>query len=129
MKNNYVTIKFRDSLGNESGKYADAIVYDNTPPTGSITINEGTLYTNNRTVTLNLVSTDTGVDSDNSDNSEMKISNLSNLSDAVSWNAFDAESSWDLEDSDGEKTVYVIFRDSLENAMSTADKYSASNNT
>ncbi len=121
-----VVIKFRDSLGNESAKTFDTIKFDETPPTGSVQINTGSLYTNNRAVTLNLSSDDPGVDFGKPQNSKMKISNLSNLSDAPAWIAFNSEPSWNLADSDGEQTVYVLFSDSLGNEMDIDNKCSAS---
>ena len=120
--NHYIIIKFRDSLGNESGKAFDYIKYDITPPSGSISIENGNTYENDPlSVILYLDTTDTGVDYNLKSQSEMMISNDPAFSGA-SWEAFSETKSWNLVASpDGLKTVYVKFRDSLLNEMSAAE--------
>ena len=116
-----VLVKFRDSLGNESGKTWDYLRLDQTPPEGSISINNGNEYTSSSSVTLDISATDSGVDSSDISNSEMLISNLSDFSDKVEgdWESYSTtKASWSLFDSaEGEKTVYIRFRDSLGNEM------------
>jgi ribosomal protein L40E/plastocyanin len=76
---------------------------DTTPPTGSISINNGASTTNTTTITLNLQATDSsGV-------AEMRFSN-----DNVTWSdwqTYSTSASWTLTEGDGTKTVYVQFKD------------------
>jgi titin len=86
-------------------------VLDSTPPTGSISINNGAGYTNSRSVTLNLSATDTyGV-------SQMKFSNdNATWSEAVS---YATSTTWTLSNGDGTKTVYAKFKDNPGNWTTT----------
>ncbi len=80
---------------------------DTTPPTGSITINSGALYTNITSVTLNLSASDpSGV-------SHMCVSNTASC---AAWESFISSKSWTLPLGDGLKTVYVWYQDSFGNA-------------
>jgi hypothetical protein len=94
-----------DNAGNEEAhKILTGIKLDKTPPTGSITINEGRKYTNTTTVILTLLASDnvSGV-------AEMRFSN-DNIT-WTPWEPFATVKSWVLEGSDGMKYVYVQFRD------------------
>lgn len=89
---------------------------DTSAPTGSITINNGTPYTNSTSVNLTLSSTD-----NNGTVSQMCISNISSCS---SWEAFAASKPWSLPTGDEIKTVYAWFKDSAGNSTSSSNPYS-----
>jgi len=81
---------------------------DTTPPSGSISINNGGVATNNTTATLNLSATDT-----QSSVSQMQFSN-----DNTTWSVAEpyvTSKSWTLTAGDGTKTVYVKFKDTAGN--------------
>lgn len=86
-------------------------------PTGSISINSGASYSASSTVTLTLSATD---DVDASSSLQMQVSNSSDFSGA-SWESYATSKSWTLASSttDGTKTVYVKFKDSVGNESST----------
>ncbi|MBQ4897605.1 DNRLRE domain-containing protein, partial [Paenibacillus sp. Marseille-P2973] len=78
---------------------------ENQPPTGSVEIAGGMLYTNTTSVNLNLTNSDP-----NGDSVEMRLSN-----DGVDWSDWEAAAatrSWTLTTGDGLKTVYYQLRDS-----------------
>lgn len=109
----YVRVKATDSAGNESAYTSNGSVQINTgAPTGSVSINAASLYTNSRTVTLTLDAS-SGFFGGTSQ-IEMKLSNLADLSDGT-WEAFAATKPWTLTEGDGTKTVYVQFRDTTGN--------------
>lgn len=70
------------------------------PPTGTIVINGGATYTNSRNVTLTL---------DAEDAATMCFSN--NNPTWSAWEAYATTKSWSLSSGDGQKTVYVKFKD------------------
>ncbi len=79
---------------------------DTTIPTGTIVINNGAAYTRTRGVTLTLSCSDNAC-------FQMQFSN-----DNVTWSnpaAFSVTKNWTLTAGDGEKTVYVKYRDSVGN--------------
>jgi hypothetical protein len=91
-------------------------IIDNTPPTGTIIINDGAEYTNTRNVVLTLSAVD-----DLSEVVEMKIANSSSYHD---WEPYATTKDWILSASgDGIKTVRVKFKDSAgnETAVGIAD--------
>lgn len=82
-------------------------VVDTTAPTGTIVINDGSLFTNNREVVLTLFATD-----DISEVTEMQIANHTSYHD---WEPFATSKTWTLTDNDAEKTVRVKFKDQAGN--------------
>ena len=72
------------------------------PSAYSITINQGSGYTNSRNVILTLTAPETTV--------LMKISNSAAIEEA-DWETFRTTRNWILEDGDGSKTVYALFMD------------------
>ena len=85
-----------------------SIIYDNTAPTGTVTINSGDSHTSDVNVTLALTAdagTGSGV-------SQMMISNDNGFSGAA-WEAFQSPRAWTLNTGDGTKFVYVKFRDGV----------------
>lgn len=104
-----VYAQFRDTAGNVSATASDTIVFDITPPTGTVTVNSGAAWTKTKDVTLTFT-TDDGA---GSGVSEMRLSN-----DGTNWNAweaFAASKAWSLATGDGQKTVYAQFRDRATN--------------
>ena len=86
------------------------VIPDSDPPTGSIVINNNDAYTNSVNVTLTLSADDpSGV-------SQMCISNTGSCS---SWEAYAASKPWALSGGDGNKTVYVWFKDNPGNIDGT----------
>jgi alpha-tubulin suppressor-like RCC1 family protein len=97
--------------GNTDTTGADFSI-EQTPPTGTVTINEGE-YTKNATVTLTLSAADTG----GSGLTEMRFSN--NGSDWSDWETYGTSKAWTLTEGDGAKTVYAQYRDNAGNISGT----------
>ncbi|KKP32409.1 MAG: hypothetical protein A2360_02865 [Candidatus Staskawiczbacteria bacterium RIFOXYB1_FULL_32_11] len=116
-KTYYFQVKVKDVEGNWSEFLPQEPIFttielppviDKTPPTGTITINDGAEYTNNRNVILALFAED-----DLSEVVEMKIANFSSYHD---WEPYLTTKDWTLSVSgDGTKTVRVKFKDSVGN--------------
>ena len=103
-----IYVQFRDNALNISLQYSDSIFVDTTAPSGTITINSGAAYTNNPSVTLTLSAANPG-----SGMGQMRFSN-----DGAAWSAWEANAlskTWSLSAGDGTKTVYVQFRDNVQN--------------
>lgn len=101
-----VYIRFADSLGNESQAYSDSIILDTANPTGSININNGAGTTSSKDVILNISATDAnGV-------GQMMISNYPDL-EGAGWETYAPTKPWTLFSGNGEKTVYIKFRDNI----------------
>ncbi len=110
-----VYVMFRDPLGNTSGAFTDSITLDEDAPTGTISINDGAATTDSRDVALDLTVDDAYY---TPAQCEMRVSNNSDFSGA-SWQPFSATLDWTLTDGQGEKKVYVQFRDPLGNVSET----------
>ncbi len=94
----------------ENDSTSITIITDTVAPTGSITINGGASYTNSTSVSLSISASDpSGV-------SQMCISNTVSCS---SWETYTTTKPWTLLSGDGEKTVYVWFKDNAGNTNST----------
>jgi Tol biopolymer transport system component len=104
-----------DLAGNtETHNILTGIKLDKNPPTGTITINNETASTSSPAVTLKLSANDTsGID-------QMRFSN--NGTDWTPWETYATSKNWTLPSGDGEKTVYVQFKD---NAGWVSSNYSA----
>jgi len=107
-----VYIKFKDDIGNESKiSYATVGVDRQAPKEGRFSINEGATYCTdvNKYVTLKLYAVEA---------TEMLISNKQDMSDAQ-WRKYQMIlEHWILDGEDGEKKVYVKFRDKAGNETS-----------
>lgn len=103
-----IAIKFRDEVGNQSVIVRDRIILDTqAPQNGMIVINEQDRFTKEPD-NLHLKIFATGA-------SEMMIANNSSFSEAR-WRPFStAVTSWEVDEADGEKTVYIKFRDKAGN--------------
>jgi M6 family metalloprotease-like protein len=107
-----VYIKFKDAIGNVSAAVNDTITLDTTPPSGgSISISSGAAYTNSTNVVLSISAV--GAD-------QMMISNVSNFSGAT-WESYAASKNWVLAAGDGTKTVYIKFKDSVDNTSGSVN--------
>jgi len=102
-----VYVQYKDNAGNWSGAIGDTIILDTTAPTGTISINNGTAYTNSTSVTLTLPASDSG------GVNKMEFSN-----DGVSFSSeedYATSKSWTLTAGEGTKTVYVQYKDNAGN--------------
>jgi hypothetical protein len=102
MKTVYFQIKDRTGLISET--YSDSIILDSTSPTGTITINDGAVYTTTNRVKLTLSATDamSGI-------AEIRFSNENFV--WSPWENFTASKFWTLTAGDGTKTVYYQIKD------------------
>jgi hypothetical protein len=97
-------VQYEDHAGNVSLTYTDTITLDTLAPTGSIAINDGDAYTHSISVTLALSARDTG-----SEVAEMGFSD--DGSTWSTWEPYATSKPWTLPAGDGEKAVYVAYRD------------------
>lgn len=106
------TIRVSDTLGSGGGIAIGTVTVDTIGPTSpSLSINGGSTYTTSRNVTLTISATGA---------TKMKVSNYANYSGST-WETYATTKSWTLTDSDGEKTVYIMFRDAAGATSSTND--------
>ncbi len=107
-----VRIKFQDSVGNTSKVATDVIVVDSEAPQApKISINGGNRNTKDESVVLKLSAIGA---------SEMMVSNTENFNGAV-WVAYNlAMPAWNLQPGEGEKMVYVKFKDRVGNESDIA---------
>jgi len=98
-----------DRSGNTGLGAKVAVLADNAPPAGSVTIDGGAAVTNSFTVSLVISATDdyTGV-------AEMKVSADSPV-DSAPWEAFNTTKTVTLPSGEGGKTVYARFKDGAGN--------------
>lgn len=100
-----VYVKYKDFHGLESNVYNATIILDTLPPVGGVIIEKGAEYTRNSTVTLELEASDPiGVRS-------MIVGTTAEFQDAH-WAKYKTETTVDLAPGNGERAVYVKFRDS-----------------
>jgi hypothetical protein len=83
------------------------VVVDNSPPSGSVSINGGSTYTNTTYVILTLIASDS-----TSGVKQVRYSNDSAI--WTAWQAFSAIKSWTLPAGDGTKTVYYQVMDNAD---------------
>lgn len=109
----YAYIQVSDFVGNTTQVW-DNIYYDAVLPAGSMSINEGAVYTLSTSVTLNSVVSDA-----HSNMSQMRFSN-----DGVTWSAWEtyaATKPWTLTAGDGTKIVYAQYSDRAGNVLQVSD--------
>ena len=82
---------------------------DTTPPTGSVVINSGKIWTNTPSVTLTLACADVGTGCVN-----MQVSN-DGVFDTEPWEPFTTTKSWTLLSGNGARTVHARYQDGAEN--------------
>jgi hypothetical protein len=99
-----VYVKFKDLAGNESEVYSDTIILDTAAPSGTVEINNDSVYATSASVTLAISATDklSGM-------AQMCFSNSNSSYSA--WEPYAAAKSWTLTSGNGIKTVYVKFKD------------------
>jgi Tol biopolymer transport system component len=103
-----------DVAGNEEPhKVLNEIKLDKTRPTGSIAINNGNVSASETSVTLNISATD------NIKVAQMHLRN--NETEWTAWETYSASKNWTLTSGDGEKIVFVQFKD---DAGLVSDSYS-----
>jgi hypothetical protein len=103
-----VFAKFRDRAGNVSNLVFDKVGIDTQGPVRyGVVVNSGSPFTTNKEAQVDLVLTAIGA-------SEMKVSNQADLKDAK-WMPYKRNLKWQLEKGDGEKKIYVKFRDDAKN--------------
>ena len=101
-----VYARFKDLAGNESDVVSDEIILDTIAPSSpEVLINNDDAYTTDQSVALTL----SAVDAD-----FMLISNRSDFNGA-DWEDYATSKDWLLDPADGEKTVYVKFKDTAGN--------------
>jgi|GEM_PF-6071997 len=99
-----VYAQVKDNTGWESNVFSDSILLDTTPPNATVVINDRAPITTQSSVTLTLSATDlNGV-------TDMRVSNTEDLSSAE-WTPYTRVINWQLDKTDGVKTVHVEFRD------------------
>jgi len=99
-------------VGNVTPTVTDSIVYDTTPPAGTLLIAAGADYANSASVTLT-----NGASDVSSGVADARFSN-----DGVAWSAWGAyapTSAWTLETGEGTRTVYAQYRDGAGNVSGT----------
>jgi len=110
-----VTVTAYDLAGN-MGSATSTFSVDTTPPTGTVSINNGDAATSRTAVTLALSATDGG-----SGVAKMRFSN-----DNSTWSGWETyattRSNWTLAGGDGTKTVWAQFQDALGNASAVVIK-------
>jgi len=96
-----------DNVGNEEAVKTEIVKVDKTAPSGSVQINENDANTNMTSVTLALSANDatSGV-------AQMRFSN--NGIEWSSWETYSQSKAWTLTADNGEKTVYVQFKDNAD---------------
>jgi chitodextrinase len=99
-----VYAKFKDVAGNWSAPVSDTITLDTTAPAGTITINGGATHATSSTVTLTVSSIDAV---------QMQFRNANGT--WSTWETYATTKTWPLSAGDGEKTVYVQFKDAAGN--------------
>jgi hypothetical protein len=101
-----VFVKFRDLAGNESDVVKDEIILDRSKPEmGSVTIEKGNKVTNKTLVVLALQSAEA---------KQMIISVNPAFTGSV-WEKFEPTKTFQLQGADGEKTIFVKFKDAAGN--------------
>ena len=108
-----VYAQFLDTAGNVWGPYLSAITLDQTPPEGSVLINNGAAYTSGASVTLNVSATDnlSGV-------AGMCFSNDGSVFSA--WQPYSTSANWALTGAAGVNVVYAQFMDGAGNVSTAA---------
>ena len=109
-----VFAQFRDAVGNVSDTpIRDQIIFDATPPVGSVTIQSK--LTNTRRITLNLSAADALSDMAATGQVRLRNDDDSFTDDEEGWQPFRSVIVWTLSAGRGTKTVFAQFRDAAGN--------------
>ncbi|MBR9997816.1 MAG: hypothetical protein KFF73_02540, partial [Cyclobacteriaceae bacterium] len=100
--------KFIDEAGNHSDVGMAKIMLDRTAPgINTITVNDGSSWVTSLKITINM---------DVEDASHMQISNSETIQNMMAWELYTPKKiDWPLIPGDGEKTIYMRFKDPAEN--------------
>ncbi|WP_230199366.1 S-layer homology domain-containing protein [Bacillus ndiopicus] len=103
-----VYVRFKDQAGNISNIVSDSIKLLTAIPAGAVTINNGATWATRTAVELSFDNLSDGI-------AEFQVSNLNgDWSNAV-WTPIAPVYNWNLSTGDGDKTIYVRFRDKAGN--------------
>jgi subtilisin family serine protease len=108
-----VYAQFEDGVGNVSSQVFDQIFVDTLPPTGSVALSGGTLFTSSSAVTLALTATDGG-----SGVADMRLRNAGEVSWGP-WIVHSSEKTWTLPPGEGSRPVEAQYRDQAGNVSTT----------
>ncbi len=116
-----VYVWYKDAAGNVSGVASDSIILDTAAPTGSVSINGGD-YTNSTTATLTLSASDSGGVTGYyiSTSSSTPSASASGWVSITSSTGYSGSVSYTLSSGDGNKTVYVWYKDVAGKVSSSA---------
>ncbi len=107
-----VFVKFRDHAANESEMVSDEVIIDTRAPIRcKLAINHGEKITTDSTGKVNLLASALGA-------TYMMIANDSTFTDAT-WQPYDETLSWNIERKEGNRQVYIKFKDDAENISVT----------
>ncbi len=98
-----VYIRYKDAGGNLSDSYSGTVIFDTVAPEGSVIVNEGVDYTNTGSVALSLTASHAIPEF------LMRFSNDGHT--WGDWTTYTSSQTWALAEGDGEKTVYIQFKD------------------
>jgi Protein of unknown function (DUF1566) len=117
-KTYYYRVCALDKAGNIStgATASQKVLSEYTPPTGSVVINSGDLYTKTAKVTLTINADDNG-------GSGLYQMCVSNTATCTAWIPYATSKAWTLTTGDGPKTVNILFKDKNGNATAPADAY------
>lgn len=107
-----IYVQVKDLAGNVSSTMTDTIYLDDVAPTGSISINGGANYTTSTSVTLNLSADD---NASGLDQMRFKYDGGS----WSSWVGYSTSYNFSLNSTNGNRTVYVQFKDKAGNVSGT----------
>ncbi|MFJ7952517.1 S-layer homology domain-containing protein [Lysinibacillus sp. NPDC096418] len=111
-----IYMQLRDSNNGISANSSQTILLDQTAPTGTLTINDGAIWTNSGLVTLK----GTYSDGSGSGVEQARLSNTNGTWQTSWFNIADLNGrSWVLPAGEGAKTVYVQYRDKVGNSSSS----------
>ncbi len=116
------TVRCIDTASNTGTDTVYNILVDTNNLNNSVLINNGALFTNTQSVTLNLNYTDTG-----SGVKDCRYSNDNSVWSA--WTTCTQTKSWTLSSGDGLKTVYYMTRDNALNTITSTDKITLDSNS
>ncbi|NQU43117.1 hypothetical protein HQ520_07515 [bacterium] len=112
--NKTVEVQYEDMAGNLSIALSDSIDLDQTAPSGSIAINADSTWATSSDASLSLSATDGG--------SGVTQMRFFNLGESLSpWEAYDITKAWTLTAGEGERKVYVQYRDAMGNLSYFSD--------
>jgi hypothetical protein len=99
-----VCVRYRSTAYQQTATYSDTINLDTVAPSGTLSINGGSVSTNSNAVTLTLSASDVtsgleGMRFDNGDNNW------------TGWESYQTSKAWGLLDGEGQRTAWVQFRD------------------